>query len=71
MCGLKIIKIFTTFLRPDFSALRTAQEQGISGRRCSTLLRRLNNAVYELFCAAFGEEHQTGFFNIFKNSLYL
>ncbi|RLB76459.1 MAG: hypothetical protein DRH24_17840 [Deltaproteobacteria bacterium] len=56
---------------PHFSPRRAAQEQGISARRRSTLLRGLNNAVYELLCAAFGEKHQTGFFNIFKNRLYL
>ena len=32
-------------LNPDFSRTRVVQEQGISARRCSVLLRGLNNAA--------------------------
>ena len=47
---------------PDFSRARAVQEQGISARRRSVLLRGLNNAVHVPLWLAFGEEHQIPFF---------
>ncbi len=46
---------------PDFSRARAVQEQGISVRRLSVLLRGLNNAVPVPLWLAFGEEHQMPF----------
>ena len=46
----------------DFSRARAVQEQGISARRRSVLLRGLNNAVPVLLWLAFGEEHQMPFY---------
>jgi hypothetical protein len=47
---------------PDFSRARAVQEEGISARRRSVLLRGLNNAVPVPPWFAFGEEHQMPFF---------
>jgi hypothetical protein len=49
-------------VNPDFSRARAVQEQGISARRRSVLLRGLNNAVPVPLWLAFGEEHQMPFF---------
>ena len=47
---------------PDFSPVRAVQEQGISTRRRSVLLRGLNNAVPGPLWPAFGEEYQMRFY---------
>jgi hypothetical protein len=47
---------------PKFSRVRAVQEQGISARRRSRLLRGLNNPVSVPLRFAFGKEHQRIFF---------
>ncbi len=51
------LALFYYNLNPDFSRARVVQEQGISARRRSVLLRGLNNAVLVPLWLAFGEEH--------------
>ncbi|MEE8552355.1 MAG: hypothetical protein V3S72_03560, partial [Desulfobacterales bacterium] len=58
----KFSLIHFLFPIPDFSRARAVQEQGISARRRSVLLRELNNAVPVPLWLAFGEEHQMPFF---------
>jgi hypothetical protein len=54
---------------PDFSRARAVQEQGISARRRSVLLRGLNNEVPAPLWLAFCEEHQMLFFILHYYSL--
>jgi hypothetical protein len=58
-------------LNPDFSRAKAVQEQGISVRRRSVLLRGLNNEVPVPLWFAFGEEFNFKNDRIHQNSVYL